>query len=69
MILMILAQVIMIKLIKTVTMMMLEWGNTAAGSAQLLKLKSLKCLVILTSNDNNHICNYSDDNDDDAGAG
>ena len=59
---------IMFKLIKAVTTMMLEWGNTAPDSAQLLKLKSLKCLVILTSDDNNHICNYSDD-DDDSGAG
>ena len=30
--------------------------EVGAGSAQLLKLKSSKCLVFLTSDDNNHIC-------------
>ena len=32
--------------IMMITMMMLERGNTAAGSAQLLKLQFFKCLMI-----------------------
>ena len=54
------------KLIMVMTMMLLERGNTAAGSSQLLKLLFLN---YSGTGDNDQTDHSNNDDDDDSGAG